>query len=153
MKDKLIGVLYFVGIIAVVSLLFVGTTIISEFLLPILETIAIYVFIFLVVICLPLSFIKGLKSVMSFLFTLGSYIFGLSAWEWSFLLCMTIFGTWSVIVGTMLFGVGVIPIGIIACIYAGEWRIVFQLIILVVLTLSAKGYSLRLIEQNSLITY
>ena len=90
---------------------------------------------------------------MSFLFTLGFDIFGLSAWEWSFLLCMTIFGTWSVIVGTMLFGVGVIPIGIIACIYAGEWRIVFQLIILVVLTLSAKGYSLRLIEQNSLITY
>ena len=147
MKDKIIGSLYFIGTIVAVALFFVGAQIISEYLLPTFQMISVYVFLILLIICLPLSFVKQFRKGMYYIFNYSSYVFGFTVWMWGYLLCLIIWGFWAVFVGLMVMGVGVVPIAILACMFKGEWGVILELIILIFLTFGSRAYAFRLQEK------
>ena len=150
--------LFFVIILGIVALSFFGTQIIDEFLwqtvpkllsesLFTLHSISIFFFLFLLLICLPLSFINKLKKILSFLFFLGVFVFWFNAWVWSYLLCLSIWGIWPVIIGIICGVIGIIPIAFFACMFDGQWVVLLQLIILIIIGSVSRFYGSLLKEK------
>ena len=154
----IIILLIIVIILVIIALLFWGTGIIAEFLwetvpkffnniLKPLHIISLFTFIFLLLICLPLSFINKLKKTLSYVFTISAFIFWLNAWVWSFLLCLSIWGALSVVIGFIILGIGIVPIAILACMFDGQWGVILQLIILISFGSLSKYYGSKLNQE------
>jgi hypothetical protein len=60
------------------------------------------------------------------------------------LITMSLWGVVAVIIGLVLGGVGVVPIGMVACVFNGEWLTLTVLLIGTVLTILSRFISLRL---------
>src|SRR5258708_15538726 len=73
------------------------------------------------VILLPLSLFKGLRSLTGTILFLSSYVFGLVTWLLSFVLTYSIWGFWAVVAGLILFGGAVGPFALIATMLTGLW--------------------------------
>lgn len=60
------------------------------------------------------------------------------------LITQSLWGTWAVIVGLCFAGVGIVPIGMIAALFHGEWLLLLELFCLVFLTFGSRAYALWL---------
>ena len=82
----------------------------------------------------------------------SSFLFGLTAWLAGLFLTYGFWGIIGVIVGLFILGIGVVPIGLLACIFNSAWGPFWTLAILVAITFGARiiGFSLvsSLEEKN-----
>jgi len=69
---------------------------------------------------------------------ISSFIFGAVLWLGAFVLTYSIWGLLAVIVGLFLFGIGVVPIALIATAIHGFWSPFWDLIITILCTLGAR---------------
>ncbi len=86
-----------------------------------------------VLILLPLSLIRPTRMIGGVGMMYASYVFGITVWFGGFFLTYTIWGMGAVIVGLFLFGVGVVPIAMLATLFNAMWGKLLWLIVLLVL--------------------
>lgn len=124
-----------------------GATFLSEKVLPILSNVVIPLLILELVIVLPMALSKKLKYAAGMIVYVGSYVYGLTAWLIGFITTLYLWGAIWVIVGLFIAGVGVVPFGIIAAGIDGQWGIVFNLIVLIILTYGSRILGAYLAEE------
>ena len=155
MKETLLGIFGFiaffliasfilggaVGIIEVVGLFLANTA--SPYL-----AIALWVLLPVVfVILIPLSFIKPLKEITGDLIFASSFFFGLIAWVFGFVSTYYTWGTTALIIGLLLGGIGVVPIGFFAALLNGEWLALLMIFLGVIVTYGTRWISLKILEE------
>ena len=69
---------------------------------------------------------------------IGSYVLGLSLWVWSLLLTYSIWGGVAVFIGLFLFGVGIVPVAMLATLFHGMWSDLGQLVLGLVLVFGSR---------------
>ena len=64
----------------------------------------------------------------------ASSIFGITLWIWGLVLTYNLWGGGAVLVGLFLFGVGVVPMAMLATLFAAMWSLLGQLLLLAAMT-------------------
>jgi len=96
-------------------------------------------------ILMPLSYFKRTKAAAGTGMLIASIVFGLTLWLWGFLLTYAMWGIGAVIIGLFIFGIGVVPIAMLATLINAEWYTLIELVILTALTFGVRfwgGYLL-----------
>lgn len=143
----LLGIVALLAILAIPALFLLGAEWLSERLLPWFILASTLVFVFVLFVVLPLSVIRRCRGVAAISSLVASYVFGVTLWMWALLLTLALWGTWAVVVGLFLMGVGVVPIAMLATLFKGMWSILGQLVVLTVLTFGTRFYALWIGEK------
>jgi hypothetical protein len=130
-------------------LLIAGGARLADFLYPWVSTVAGFV----LVIALPflgvLALFRKTRGWAGTGLFVSSYVLGAALWLWSFLLTYTLWGPIAVVIGLALFGVGVIPLAILAGMFHGMWAAVAELVIGVGLVWGTRVAGMMLSSRRS----
>lgn len=147
--STLLGIVIFIGIIIATVLFFTLGAKVAFTISPFINWLA---GILLVINLLLLLFavIPKARGVVGLIIYISSYVYGLSAWIYGLAVTLALWGWIAVIIGLFLGGVGVVPIGMLAAIFHGEWGILWTLLLTVVLTYGSRivGYALANSADN-----
>jgi hypothetical protein len=148
-KEALGGVLGCVVMIAVAVLaifLIRGMVWASDKVMPWLNLASEILLGIAVLVLLPMSFFRKSRPLAGIGFYFGSYVFGLTLWAFSCLVCYYIWGYMALIIGLILAGIGVMPVAVIASLFTGHWSLLWSLIFQIVLTFGTRYLGMRLIH-------
>jgi hypothetical protein len=102
------------------------------------------------VLFVPLAIFPSTRGASGNGIVIASYIFGTILWLWAMAITYSVWGMFALILGLMFFGVGVVPVAILAVIFEGEWMALGNLVFLFVLTFASRGLGNWLIEKAAL---
>jgi hypothetical protein len=128
-----IGLALLVPIVMVV-LFFKGALWAAEHLLPWLVVATIVVLMIDLGLLLPLSVIRPFRGFTGGTLIVSSYVLGLTTWLVGFVITFAAFGVIGVLIGFLVFGVGVVPLAMIAALIKGNWGELALVIVLMVAT-------------------
>lgn len=153
-KDALAGIGGFavaVGLLVVSIVLGVafihGGVWVSAKLLPWLYLVSWLAFGAVVLIVLPLAVPRATRGYSSVALMLASYAFGVTLWMKGMLLSYFLWGIGAVFIGLFLAGVGVVPVAMLATMFAGKWGQFVDLLIMVVITYACRAGAMALAES------
>lgn len=135
-----------VGIVIVTAFILGGVWI-SKYLLPWLTIISIIVFAIVVFVLLPLAIPRSTRGFSSISIFIASYVFGTTLWMFALWLTYFTWGIFAVIIGLVFFGVGVVPIALLATLFNGMWEPFFTLVSLALATFCCRMGALSLAES------
>ena len=145
MGDKLksvagfaLGTAILLAALALIVIFIKGALWASEHVLPPLIRVGWFALAVVLLLLLPLSLFKRLRGYTGAGIFMGSYVFGLICWLTGFVVTYTLWGLWAIILGLLFLGGGVVPIGMAASLFKGEWQTFGILIVLVVLTFGSR---------------
>jgi len=99
-------------------------------------------------ILLPLGIFRKTRGFSGNGIIISSYIFGLTLWVWGFLLTYTLWGGLAVFIGLFLFGIGVVPIAMLATLFKGMWSTLCQLLLLTAMTFGSRFLGAFFVERS-----
>jgi hypothetical protein len=137
-----LGIGVMVAMIVIAMLFFSGVAYVSSLVIPWLFDAAWIAFGVLLFIMLPLSLFRGTRVFSCYGFFIGSYAFGLCGWVLGFLVTYSLWGFIGVAVGLFIFGIGVVPVAMLAAAIHGTWEVAWELLALLVLTFGSRAYSM-----------
>ncbi len=79
--------------------------------------------LFCAVLLLPLAFFRRTRAYAGNLMVVVSFLVGLSTWIWGFLVTYAFWGLLGLVVGLLLLGLGVVPLGLLAAGVHGRWEV------------------------------
>jgi len=129
----ILGIIIFIGIILAGIFIFtlgIKAAVVVE---PYIEMSA-GVLLVLNVITLLIAAIPAARGVTGVILFISSYVYGLATWLYGLLVTLSLWGVIALIIGLLMGGVGVVPIGMLAALFHGQWYILFSLLGLVILT-------------------
>ena len=106
--------------------------------LIVLWPLVLLIFCTTLVLLLVGSISKSSRSFVGKATTVLSYPVAFTVWLWGFLLVFIAWGWLGVIIGLVLLGVGVVPLGLIALILDGVWSGVGQMVLAVALVMAMR---------------
>jgi hypothetical protein len=158
MKDNLLSLLgCLVMIVLIIAFAFLG-----EFIFRIIEAVGLFfagpaapylmkafwtVLILEFFVILPISFIPKCKEFCSNTIIYASYFYGFLTWVWGFVAAYFIWGKTGIIVGLLLFGVGVVPVGFLAALLNGQWLGLAFITFGIVLTYGTRAIGIKMSED------
>ena len=95
----------------------------------------------------PLTLFKRTRAFGGFGIFAASYVFGLTLWVWSLILTFKFWGIFAVILGLFFAGVGIVPIGLLATLFHGEWSTVGQLILLMAFVPASRSFGISMVAR------
>lgn len=101
-----------------------------------------------ILVLLPLSIFRSLRSFTGGIIFVSSYIFGLVTWILGLVITYALWGIFAVIVGMFIFGVGVVPTAILALAVNGYWKSLFTLLMLSVVTFAARLFGVFIMAAS-----
>jgi len=137
----LLGIVALLAILAIPALFLVGAEWLSERLLAWFIFASTLALAFVVFVALPLSVFRRCRRFSAIATLVDSYVFGGTLWMWALLLTLALWGTWAVVIGLFMMGVGVVPIAMLATLFKGMWSILGQLVVLIFLTFGSRSYA------------
>lgn len=142
----LFGIVIFVGLLlgSIFVLAFGAKA--SEIIAPYVWGVAIILF-FVNIVTLLWAVVPRARGVVGIILLLSSYVYGLASWIYGLLVTLALWGWIAIIIGLILGGVGVIPIGMLASLFHGRWDIFFTLLMLIVITYGTRMVALALSES------
>ena len=154
MSDKLkgagtwlLGIVGLLAILAIPALFLVGAEWLSERLLPWFILASTLALAFVLFVVLPLSVFRRCRGFAAIASLVASYVFGTALWMWALLLTLALWGTWAVVIGLFMMGVGVVPIAMVATLFKGMSSILAQLVVLTVLTFGTRFYAVWIADK------
>ncbi len=139
---------FVVAIFVVIPALFiVGAVKLGTILFPWLVLASLWVFAFVLLIVVPLSFIQPCRPFAASALLISSYVFGLTVWIEALLVTEVLWGTFAVIIGLSFAGVGIVPVGILASLFHGAWSRFWDLIVLAAVTYGLRFYAVWLASK------
>lgn len=133
----LFGIAIFIGIIIATILFFALGAKVAFAIAPFINWLAGILFIVNLLLLL-VAIVPGARGFAGVVIYVSSYVYGISAWIYGLAVTLALWGWLAVIIGLFLGGVGVVPIGILAAIFNGEWGIFWTLLLTVVLTYGSR---------------
>jgi hypothetical protein len=143
----LLGIAALLAILFLAGFLLEGAAYVSVIVLPYLSKIAVIATAICVIILLPLALFRATRIASFWGFFIASYIFGLDVWLYGFVMTYALWGGLAVFIGLCMFGVGVVPLGIIAAALHGMWEPVAELVFGAVITYAARFFALYLAKK------
>jgi hypothetical protein len=140
------GAVVVVAGIAVAAFI-IGGVWVSATLLPWLTVLTEVSFALVVFVILPLAIPKSTRGVSSLALLIASYVFGATLWMEGLLITFFTWGGWAVFIGLFIFGVGVVPIAMLASLLKAMWGPLIELVLLAVLTFASRAGALSLAES------
>jgi hypothetical protein len=101
-----------------------------------------------VVILTPLAIIPPTRHFAGSGFFIFSYVFGATGWCMGLLLTWVLWGGTAVLVGLFVFGIGVVPIAMLASLLNGMWVELGLLFLAVVLAFGLRILGIHLVENR-----
>jgi len=139
----------FVALLAVPAVLLVGAVAATKVVLPWLVLASMVAFAVCLLGFVPLAIVPSTRLIAGHCFFYSSYLFGLTTFLMGLLLTWSIYGGIAVIVGLLVFGVGVVPIGMVAALFRGRWADLGVLALTLALTLGARSLGFWLIQSGA----
>lgn len=133
--------------IAIVTGFILGGVWVSKHLLPWLTVISFVVFAIVIFVLLPLAIPRATRGFSSISMLIASYVFGATLWMFGLLLTYFTWGVVAVIIGLVFFGVGVVPVALLATLFKGMWGPFFTLILLAIATYGCRIGAMSLAES------
>ena len=139
----LLGIAIFVGIIIATIIFFTLGAKVAFEIAPFINWLAGILFVINLALLL-VAIIPKARGVVGLIIYISSYVYGLSAWIYGLAVTLALWGWLAVIIGLFLGGIGVVPIGMLASMFNGEWGIFWTLLFTAVLTYGSRivGYAL-----------
>ena len=144
----LLGVCALIAIIAIPIILINGVITIAPVVLPKISRFSQYLFIFNLLVLLPMCLIKRLRPWAGLGFMGSSYVFGLLLWLLGLLITWSLWGGFAVFIGLFFLGVGVVPFAILATLFKGMWPIMFNLILMLILVFGLRFLGAYLVSRK-----
>jgi hypothetical protein len=129
----------------IVALVIQGIAWVADWLTPTLEAATIAVVVICLVVFAPMAAFEKTRGRAGIGFLLASYVFGFTLWMHGFLHTYLLWGVLGIVIGLLLLGVGVVPLGIIALAFNGDWTMAGELILGVILTFGSRAIALRVL--------
>lgn len=142
----LLGIAFFVGSIIALILFFTVGAKVGATILPFVSWLTGILFA-INIIALLVAISRKARGVVGVIIFISSYVYGLQTWITGLLVTLAIWGWGAVIIGLILGGVGVVPIGMLATAVHGHWSIFFVLLINVILTYGSRAIGMTLAES------
>lgn len=145
----LLGIAIFIGIIIATVLFFTLGAKVAFEIAPFINWLAGILFTANLLLLL-VAIIPKTRGVIGVIIYISSYVYGLSAWIYGLAVTLALWGWIAVIIGLFMGGIGVVPIGMLAAIFNGEWGIFWTLLLTVLLTYGSRivGYALANSSEN-----
>jgi O-antigen/teichoic acid export membrane protein len=147
-SNMIFGVVIFLAFLSIPVLLILGSTWAAKNLLQPLIVLGWIAIAIDILILLPLSIFKGLRSYTGTAIFISSFIFGLVTWLLGFILTYAIWGLWAVVAGVLLFGGAVVPFALLATLFNGMWEPFFTVLILAALTFGSRIIGMLIAERG-----
>jgi GYF domain 2 len=142
--SALLGIVVLVGIFSFSVLFLYGSIWVSKHIIYYVFFASVSAFAACVIIFFPLALIRGTRFISVYGFFCSSFLFGLHLWLVSLVHVYNYWGLKGVIIGTLMFGVGVVPIAFLAEVLHSEWMYAAVIVGLVVLTYASRIFALWL---------
>jgi hypothetical protein len=142
-----LGLVIMLALLALPVLFIVGGVAIGDKILPWLMLLSILTLGFNIVILLPLALIPPTRPWAGLGFFISSYVFGLTGWFMGLLLTWILWGGLAVVIGLLIMGIGVVPIGMLATLFNGMWAELGLLTLAVILTFGLRILGMTLTEN------
>ncbi len=120
-----------------------GGFIVSKMFFPLLNNLSLVAFLASVIIFFPLSMISSKKNIAKTGFVVTSYILAATLWTLSFIVSYNTWGVVGILIGLFFFGVGVIPVALLATLMTLQWHLLLQLMLLFMAVYLTRSYSQR----------
>ena len=95
----------------------------------------------------PMALFHKTRGAAAAGFVLTSFVYGILTWVMGLLITMQYWGPVAVVIGLLLFGVGVVPVGMLAAAFHSSWLEVGMLAIGLFLTFGSRMLSAWLVEK------
>lgn len=152
LKDKLsemgssgLGIIFFLALCSLPAVFLLGAEWLGEKLLPFLLPLSMITLAICILILLPLAIFRATRPLAGNGFFIGSYVFGVTGWFMGLLLTLTLWGGVAALFGLFFFGIGVVPIAMLATLFNGMWLELGLLILAIVLTFGCRILGLVLL--------
>lgn len=142
----LLGIAFFVGSIIALILFFTVGAKVGATILPFVSWLTGILFA-INIIALLVAISRKARGVAGIIIFISSYVYGLQTWITGLLVTLALWGWLAVIIGLFMGGIGVVPIGMAAAIFNGQWGIFFVLFLNVILTYGARAIGMALAES------
>ncbi|MDD5501180.1 MAG: hypothetical protein PHH57_05810 [Candidatus Omnitrophica bacterium] len=146
-------ILFAVGFILLAVLLMKGGIWLSAIIYPWLNGISLLTFLLCLFILLPLAIFRRTRAVSGIGLVISSYIFGITLWVYAFLLSYTFWGLIGLLIGLAFFGVGIVPIAMLAAIIHGDWWLLAELFFSVLLAFGSRLFGIFLVNKTESQSY
>jgi hypothetical protein len=114
------------------------------FLLPYAQ----FGFLICTLILIPLSFLDSMRGFVSVALFCFSYLLGLTTWFLGCALTLEIMGWLGLLLGMLIFGWGVVPLGIIGSFWVGLTSFGISLIVMSLFTYLFRFFALKLANEH-----
>jgi hypothetical protein len=124
MKDTgsvILGLAVLIGILALGIGLLVGAAAFSFWVLKWTFPAFAITLLLSLVLLVPLALIPRTRVHSAIGFAIASFAFGAILWIWGMAFTYSVWGLFGVVVGLVLFGVGVVPVAMFAALVHGDW--------------------------------
>ena len=133
-----LGLAFIVALFALPFIFIKGAMWASQYLLPPLIGVGWVAIAIIILLLLPLSLIPRLRNFTGATILISSYLFGLICWLSGLVITYALWGGWGVVIGLLLLGGGVVPVGMLASVFKGEWTMLLVLFTMLVLTFGTR---------------
>jgi hypothetical protein len=140
--ESVLGAIIAITFIIAIVIFIKGTVWASEYILPPLISVGWIVLAIDLLILLPLAISQRLRGLAGAGLFITSYLFGVICWLVGLLVAYTLWGLWAIIIGLLLLGIGVVPIGMLAAVFEGQWYMLIVLVVLAALSFGARSLGL-----------
>ncbi len=142
----LLGVVIFIGLIIAAVLLFTLGAKLAFTIQPFINWLAGILFM-INIFALIAAIAPRARGVSGLVIYVSSYVYGLGVWIFGLAVTLDLWGWFAVIVGLLLGGVGVVPIGMLAAMFNGEWGVFWTLFISLILTYGSRLIGTMLVSS------
>ncbi len=145
----LLGLLFLAGMIFVSVMMISGTIWASEKIYPWLVMVAAYTLPIVLLIFVPLSFVRRLSGFAGVCLIYSSYLFGLLLWVYSILLTLNYWGGFGLVLGLIFTGGTVLPAAVLATLLNADWNVLLELVIMTVLVFGVRLRAIFILDLDS----
>jgi len=143
-----LGILFFVCLILLAIFLLRGAIWISEKILPILLNLTGALSVLCFFVFLPMTILKKTRKWGGTALAFSSLLFGTTLWVYSALTVYILWGFIGLSFGLLIFGIGVVPISLLAALVNNEHMILGSIIYMLILTFITRIFGLWIVEKE-----
>lgn len=145
----LMGVSILLVPLALLVLFIIGAGAISERALPVLLELVAPIAVASFLILIPFGyFYKPWSRVIGKWLYIGSFVYGVCAWMLAFIVTLEYWGVLGVIIGFILLGIGMVPVGLFAAAFNLDWLSVTTTIALLSMAFASRYYGLKFMSNR-----
>lgn len=126
----------------------VGLGVVADHILPLLHTAVVPFLVTTALLLALLTYFETTKYRALSLLYIGSFVYGVAAWLLGLFVTLQYWGVLAVILGLVLLGVGVIPLGLLAALVNMDWTALLDILALAVLAYGARRAVLRSLAMD-----